>query len=138
MNIIEQVESGYKNNPAYGIKFSIEPEAYNAPDDVEVRFGKNVTELSCGTFYNYQEIIIDGEPFGFLMESQRGRLFDPMCTSFCYCIADCEDDNYDEMFEKYKDNPHFFDAGESIQLNFATLEQFLQFHSEMVAQDYRL
>lgn len=138
MDIIKQIEDKYRRNPKYGVQFSIEPDAYNAPAGTEVVFGKNVTEMSSGTFINFQDIKIDGDPFGFLCESQRGGLLEPICTSFCYLIADCQDADYDEKFEEYKDNPHFFDAGESIQLNFATLEQFLQFHTEMVVRDYRL
>lgn len=138
MDIIKEIEDRYKSAPTYGVQFSIEPDAYKVSDNKNVTFGKNVTELCCGTFYNYQDVIISGKVFGFLEESKSDRLFDPMCTSFCYCIADCQDENYEEVYEKYKNNPHFSDAGESLLLRFATLVQFLQFHAEMVARSYAL
>lgn len=138
MDLIEMVEAPYKNSPAYNVKFSIEPEAYKVPDGVDVKFGKSETELSGGTFINYQTVIINGEEFGFLEERNGGGLLAPMTTSFCFCIADCEDDDFEEVYEKYKDNPHFADCGESLQLCFATLKQFLEFHDKMKANNYQL
>lgn len=129
MNIIEEIEAEYKSRKDYGIQFSIEPEAYvcDIPDD-RLKFGDNTTELQCGTFYNWQPILLDGESVGWLQETRSGRLFDPTTTSFILIIADCsEQDLWDKMLVKHKDNPHLHDAGESLELRFATLQQFIDY-----------
>lgn len=129
MNIIEQIEADYRAMKGYGIQFSIEPEAYECdiPDD-RLIFGDNTTDMQCGTLYNWQPILIDGNSVGFLQEKQSGKLFDPMTITFIYILADCmEQELWDEMLSKHNDNPHLCDAGETLELRFATLQQFVDY-----------
>lgn len=129
MNIVEQIEAEYLAMKGYGIQFSIEPEAYECdiPDD-RLMFGDNTTDMQCGTLYNWQPILIDGNSVGFLQEKQSGKLFDPMTITFIYILADCmEQELWDEMLAKHKGNPHLYDAGESLELRFATLQQFIDY-----------
>lgn len=129
MNIVEQIEAEYRAMKGYGIQFSIEPEAYECdiPDD-RLMFGDNTTDMQCGTLYNWQPILIDGNSVGFLQEKQSGKLFDPMTITFIYILTDCmEQELWDEMLAKHKDNPHLHDAGESLELRFATLQQFIDY-----------
>lgn len=129
MNIVEEIENKYRQAPGYGIQFSIEPECYDCdiPDE-RLMFGDNTTEMQCGTEYNWQPILLDGKQIGILQESQSGRLFDPMKTTFLIIIADCtEHELWDEMMEKHTDNPHLYDAGETLQLRFATLQHMIDY-----------
>lgn len=129
MNIVEQIEAEYRAMKDYGIQFSIEPEAYECdiPDD-RLMFGDNTTDMQCGTLYNWQPILIDGNSVGFLQEKQSGKLFDPMTITFIYILADCmEQELWDEMLSKHNDNPHLCDVGETLELRFATLQQFVDY-----------
>lgn len=129
MNIVEQIEADYRAMKGYGIQFSIEPEAYECdiPND-RLMFGDNTTDIQCGTLYNWQPILIDGNSVGFLQEKQSGKLFDPMTITFIYILADCmEQELWDEMLSKHNDNPHLYDAGETLELRFATLQQFVDY-----------
>ena len=129
MNIVEQIEAEYRAMKGYGIQFSIEPEAYECdiPDD-RLMFGDNTTDMQCGTFYNWQPILIDGNSVGFLQEKQSGKLFDPITITFIYILADCmEQELWDEMLSKHNDNPHLCDAGGTLELRFATLQQFVDY-----------
>ena len=126
MDLIEKINDEYRSRKNHGVTFSIDSEAYECECDVE--FGKNSTEMQCGTLYNWQPIIIGGKEVGYVEESQSGKLFDPMCVSFCVPLADCmEHELWDAMAEKHKDNPHLCDCGESLELRFATLRQLLGF-----------
>lgn len=128
MNIIEQVEKKYRDNPKHGIMFSIDSSAYDCILGDRVVFGDNTTDLQCGTFYNWQDVILDGKVIGYLKEAQSGRMFDPMTISFCVPIADCtEHELWERMESEYKDNPHLYDAGEVLELRFATLNQMLDY-----------
>lgn len=125
-NIVEIVEKRYRDSPYYGVTFSIDADAYECEQNVE--FGESTRDLQCGTFYNWQDILLDGQKVGYLMESKSGRLFDPMCVSFIIPIADCtEPDVWADMENKYKDNPHLWDTDEVLELRFATLKQFIKF-----------
>lgn len=129
MNIVEQIEAEYRAMKGYGIQFSIEPEAYECdiPDD-RLIFGDNTTDMQCGTLYNWQPILIDGNSVGYLQEKQSGKLFDPMTVTFIYILADCmEQELWDEMLSKHNDNLHLYDAGETLELRFATLQQFVDY-----------
>lgn len=129
MNIVEQIEAEYRAMKGYGIQFSIEPEAYECdiPDD-RLMFGDNTTDMQCGTLYNWQPILIDGNSVGYLQEKQSGKLFDPMTVTFIYILADCmEQELWDEMLSKHNDNLHLYDAGETLELRFATLQQFVDY-----------
>ena len=126
MNIVQEIEQRYRNNPKHGITFSIDASAYDCRLGDRVTFGENTTDMQCGTMYNWQDILLDGECIGYLQESQSGRLFDPMTSSFIVPIADCsEHELWDEMEVKYKENPHLYDSGEVLELRFATLNQLL-------------
>lgn len=129
MNIVEQIEAEYRAMKGYGIQFSIEPEAYECDiSDDRLMFGDNTTDIQCGTLYNWQPILIDGNSVGFLQEKQSGKLFDPMTVTFIYILADCmEQELWDEMLSKHNDNLHLYDAGETLELRFATLQQFVDY-----------
>ena len=131
MNIVDKVRNEYKKSKSYGVRFSIEPSAYEYTGKRHVEFGKNFTCRQLGTLLNFQDIIIDGKKFGYLEETERSGLFSPILTSFSYPIADCQDKDYDEVFEANKNNPHFYDNGESLELRFATLEQFMEFYEQV-------
>ena len=127
MNIAQEIEQRYRNNPKHGILFSIDKSAYESNVGDRVSFGDNTTVVQCGKIYNFQDIILDGEVVGYLEEVMNGKIFDPMTSSFIIPIADCsEHDLWNEMEVKYKDNPHLFDSGETLQLRFATLNQLLE------------
>ena len=127
MNIVQEIEQKYRNNPKHGITFSIDASAYDCRLGDRVTFGENTTSMQGGSFYNWQDIILDGKVVGYLEEVESGRLFDPMTSSFIVPIADCsEHELWDEMEVKHKDNPHLYDSGETLQLRFATLNQLLE------------
>ncbi len=126
MNIVDQIMNEYRQRPNHGIQFSVESEAYKCRVGDRVSFGDNTTVLQCGSFYNYQDIILDGNVIGYLEEVQSGRLFDPMTISFVIPIADCsEKDVWEKMLVQFAGNPHLSDEGESLVLRFATLNQIL-------------
>lgn len=128
MSVFEKVQDEYRNRPMHGIQFSIEAEAYLCRLGDRVMFGDNTTEISCGTLFNYQDILLDGKCVGYLTESQSGRTLDPMCVSFCVPIADCsETDKWEQMEKKFNGNPHLCDNGETLLLKFATLNQLLDY-----------
>jgi len=127
MNIVQEIEQRYRNNPKHGVWFSIDASAYECSVGDRVSFGDNTTDMQCGVLFNWQDIILDGKVVGYLQEAKNGRLFDPMTSSFIVPIADCtEHELWDEMKVKYKGNPHLYDAGETLQLRFATLNQLLE------------
>lgn len=127
MNIIQEIEQRYRNNPQYGVWFSIDASAYESSVGDRVSFGGNTTSMQGGAFYNWQDIILDGKVVGYLQEVESGRLFDPITSSFIVPIADCsEHELWNEMEVKYKGNPHLYDSGETLQLRFATLNQLLK------------
>lgn len=128
MNIIEEIEKKYRDNPKHGVTFSIDAEAYECRLGDRVVFGDNTTDMQCGTLYNWQDVILDGKVVGYLQEAQSGRMFDPMTISFCVPIADCmEHELWDKMSEEHKGNPHLHDGGEVLELRFATLNQMLDY-----------
>ena len=132
MNIVQEIEQRYRNNPKHGVQFSIDASAYESSVGDRVSFGDNTTAIQCGALYNWQDIILDGKVVGYLEEVDSGRLFDPMTSSFVVPIADCsEHELWDKMEVKYKDNPHLCDRGETLQLRFATLNQLLE-HLKMI------
>lgn len=127
MDIISEIENKYKSMEDYGVQFSIEPEAYSGGVYENVSFGKNETVMQGGELSNYQDVILDGKNVGFLWERKNGRLFDPIMVSFCIVIADCQDDDFDEVYSRLKDHPNFYDEGEAILFRFATLKQLLEY-----------
>ena len=127
MNIIETINNKYKSNPLYGIQFSIEPSAYDC--DREVELGDNTTYMQCGMMYNYQDVLLDGKPIGFIEERQAGTLFDPMVVSFCITL--CDWDEVDKLTDDIRNNPHFHDAVEAYELRFATLKQLIDYYDKI-------
>lgn len=125
MNIIEEIENEYRKRKLYGIQFSIEPEAYecNISDD-RIVFGENTTAMQCGTFYNWQDIILDGNVIGFIEERRNGKLFDPMTVSFCVILADCTEP--EKITKEMAASPHFWED-ETYQMRFATLQQLIDY-----------
>lgn len=127
MNIVQEIEQRYRNNPKHGVWFSIDASAYESSVGDRVSFGDNTTAMQCGELYNWQDIILDGKVVGYLEEVESGRLFDPMTSSFIVPIADCsEHELWEKMEVKYKDNQHLYDSGEVLELRFATLNQLLE------------
>lgn len=126
MNIIEQIESEYRSSKNYGVQFSIDADAYkcNLPES-RVEFGENESELHLGTFYNWQDILIDGKRVGFLEETRSGRMFHPTTVSFCIFLADCSES--DKITPEIESNPHFFDQVEVYLMKFATLQQMVDY-----------
>ncbi len=124
-NIINEIESRYRSNPLHGVTFSIDATAYDCTD--KIQFGTSETEYSGGNVHNYQDIIYKGKVIGWCHEYQAGRLFDPMCVQFCYPLADCTEHEKCEQLEKrFAKDPHFYN-GETYRLNFATLQQLIDF-----------
>ena len=127
MNIVQEIEQRYRNNPKHGVWFSIDASAYESSVGDRVSFGDNTTAMQCGALYNWQDIILDGKVVGYLQEVESGRLLDPITSSFIVPIADCsEDELWNKMEAKYKENPHLYDSGEVLELRFATLNQLLE------------
>lgn len=128
MNIVQEIEQRYRNNPKHGVWFSIDASAYESSVGDRVSFGDNTTAMQCGALYNWQDIILDGKVVGYLQEVESGRLFDPITSSFIVPIADCsEHELWDKMSEEHKDNPHLHDGDEVLELRFATLNQMLDY-----------
>lgn len=128
MNIIEEIENEIRQNPNFGVKFSIDAEAYECRLGDRVCFGENLTAFQCGSLYNYQDIILDGNVIGYLEEIDDGRLFRPMTASFIIPVADCsESELWEQKEREFADNKHLHDAGEVLELRFATLNQLLDF-----------
>ena len=125
MNIIDEIEQEYRNAKGYGIKFSIEPEAYDCKLGDRVSFGENTTEMRCGTFYNYQPILLDGVEIGFLQEAVSGKIFHPITTSFCVPLADCSEP--EKITDEMRKSHHFDGDGETYLMEFATLNQMLEY-----------
>ena len=128
MNIIEQIENEIRQNKNYGVKFSIDAEAYDCCLGDRVSFGENTIATQCGSIYNYQDIFLDGKTIGYLEEIDCGKLFHPMQTSFIIPIADCtEEELWTQKEKELADNQHLHDADEVLELRFATLNQLLDF-----------
>lgn len=128
MNIVQEIEQRYRNNPKHGVWFSIDASAYESSLGDRVSFGDNTTAMQGGALYNWQDIILDGKVVGYLQEVESGRLFEPITSSFIVPIADCsEHELWDEMEVKYKENPHLYNLGEVLELRFATLNQMLEY-----------
>lgn len=121
---MSDIEAKIKANPMHGIKFSIEPEAYdcNIVPMSRVSFGDNHTFRSGGTTFNYQPVICDGKEVAQLEEIQPYGLFEPMRVSF---IVWFENEEAAKPFRKSK----YFEIGpyENPQLRFATLQQLVDF-----------
>lgn len=127
MDIISEIENKYKSFRDYGVQFSIEPDAYSKGVSDGISFGKNRTVIQGGKLSNYQDVILNGKTVGFLWERTDGGLFDPIMVSFCVFIADCQDDDFGEVYSQLKDHPNFYDEGEAILFRFATLKQLLDY-----------
>lgn len=128
MNILEQVENEYRQNKNFGVQFSIDADAYECRLGDRVSFGESTAAMQCGSFYNYQDIILDGKVVGYLEEVDSGKLFHPITSSFIIPIADCTEEKLWEQKEKeFSENPHLYDAGEVLELRFATLNQVWDF-----------
>lgn len=133
MNIIKKIENEYRSMKGYGVQFSIEPDAYSCDDAVDVAFGENETAIQGGEFHNFQDVFLDGKTIGYLWERKNGRVFDPMMASFCVVIADCQDDDFDDVYSRLKNHPNFYDEGEAILFRFATLKQMLEYVAKAAA-----
>lgn len=128
MNIIEQIENEIRQNKNFGVKFSIDAEAYDCRLGDRISFGENTTATQCGKIFNYQDIILDGKVIGYLEEIDCGKLFHPIQASFIIPIADCsEHDVWEQKEKEFADNPHLHDADEVLELRFATLNQLINF-----------
>lgn len=124
-NIISEIESRYRSNPLHGVTFSIEATAYDCTE--EVQFGESVTANGGGYVENFQDIIINGKVIGWVHEYRNGRLFEPTCVQFCYFLADCTElDKCGQLEKQFANDPHFY-AGETYRLNFATLQQLIDY-----------
>lgn len=120
-DIIKAVEKEYLDNPLCGVQFSIKLDAYDCDiDDSRIEFGNPTNEMRCGNMYNWQDIKIDDQLVGYLFERRRGRLFDPICVSFCMCLPDNVD-------LKFIENPHYDETGGIKSLKFATMQQFVNY-----------
>lgn len=127
MNIIEEIENEYRQSKGYGVTFSIGPEAYNcniADVDSRLSFGESTTAMQCGTLYNWQDIILDGNIIGYLEECQTGKLLHPITTKFIVWLADCSEP--DKITTEMMASPHFWE-GESYEMHFATLQQMIDY-----------
>ena len=123
MNIIEEVEREYRESKNFGVTFHIDPEAYDCRIGDRITFGDNISDLQCGTFYNWQDIILDGDkekPIGVLMEWYRGTLFSPICSTFSVPIPD------EKVTDEMREDPHFWET-EYCEMQFATLNQLLDY-----------
>ena len=130
MNIVQEIEKKYRDNPKHGVTFSIDPSAYECSIGDRISFGENYSHQESGAMYNWQNVYLDmaGNTIGYLEERCSGKLLDPMCVSFCVFLADCMDsETWSEMETKYADNPHLSDIGEVLRLEFATLQQLVEF-----------
>ena len=124
-NIVEQIEQEYRNAKGYGVTFSIDPEAYkcNIPES-RLTFSENTQAMQCGTLYNWQDIILDGEVIGYLEERMTGRFLHPMTFSFVVVLADCSEP--EKITDEMRSDPHFFE-GETYEMQFATLQQLIDY-----------
>ena len=124
MDIIKEIEQEYRNHRNFGVQFSIDADAYDCRLCGRVRFGENMKVQQCGSFINYQNILLDGEFIGWLEEIDCGRLFHPIMTSFVVPIKDSDDE---ELWEEYEGNPHFYEHGDGQEMRFATINQMLDY-----------
>ncbi len=125
MNILQEIEKKYRDNKNYGITFSIDSSAYDCRLGDRVCFGQNTTDLHRGTFYNYQDVLLDGKEIGCLVEEQSGKLLHPMLIHYEYPLADWSEE--DKLTDEMRNNPHFSDEGEYFCMRFATLNQLLDY-----------
>ena len=128
MNIVEQRENEYRSYKGYGVTFSIDASAYESRFGDRVEFGDNTTSMQGGALYNWQDVLLDGNVIGYLEERENGKLFDPMTVTFCVPLADCtEQELWEEKVREFDGNPHLAESGEVLKLEFATLNQMLEY-----------
>ena len=101
-SIIEEAEAEYRNNPLHGVQFSIDADAYNNED---VTFGESEQSTEGGALVSYQDVIYKGQTIGWVKETQSGRMFAPMVTSFYVPLENATEED--------KRSPHYFE-GEGI------------------------
>ena len=123
MNIIEEHENKWRNNPYFGIQFGIDPECYECDMQEErLHFGENYTFMNGGTTYNYQPVIFDGNEVATLEEIQPYNIFEPMRISFIVEL----DENM--LTRKEKKDKHFcMGPYDNPEMRFATLKQLCNY-----------
>ena len=114
-SIIEETEAEYRNNPLHGVQFSIDADAYNNED---VTFGESEQSTEGGALVSYQDVIYKGQTIGWVKETQSGRMFAPMVTSFYVPLENATEED--------KRSPHYFE-GEEDYMRFATLQQMVDY-----------
>ena len=114
-SIIEEAEAEYRNNPLHGVQFSIDADAYNNED---VTFGESEQSTEGGALVSYQDVIYKGQTIGWVKETQSGRMFAPMVTSFYVPLENATEED--------KRSPHYFE-GEEDYMRFATLQQMVDY-----------
>ena len=125
MSIVDKIDAEYRAKEGYGIQFSIDADAYECRLGDRVMFGESVSEMQCGTMYNWQDILLDDKVIGWLEESRSGKLLHPMVICFSVWLADCTEEG--KITNDMRKNPHFCDAGEYYCMRFATLNQMLDY-----------
>ena len=119
MNIIKHIESKYRKSPDFGVRFSIDPEAYICDiSDERLALGEPNIFMNCGVSCNNQPILIDGVEVGFVHE-RTGYGLSPMITSFMVGLDD-------EVSEETRQDPHFLED-EWNYMCFATLQQMIDY-----------
>lgn len=114
-SIIEEAEAEYRNNPLHGVQFSIDADAYNNED---VTFGESEQSTEGGALVSYQDVIYKRQTIGWVKETQSGRMFAPMVTSFYVPLENATEED--------KRSPHYFE-GEEDYMRFATLQQMVDY-----------
>lgn len=123
MNIIEEHENKWRNNPYFGIQFGIDPECFECDIPEErLNFGKNDTWMNCGTTYNYQPVLFEGNEVAMLEEIQPYNIFEPMRISFIVGLDE------DKLTRKEKKSKHFcMSPYDNPQMRFATMKQLCEY-----------
>ena len=127
-NLAQFYEDKVRKMKCYGTQFSIDPDAYDCRLGDRITFGDCRISQEHSPRIGVQAVLLDGSnELGLLVTIQEHNIFMPLMTSFEVWLADCDDDNFDEVRNLHEDNPHFCDMGEWISMKFATINQMLDY-----------
>lgn len=125
MGLIEKIDNEVRNRVGYGITFTIDNEKIS--DDLERRisFGESIVSHIRGDMVNYQNIELDGRVVGYVREYSSHNFLRPMETSYCIWLADCTEEGL--LTDEMRSDVHFVDCGESFELWFGSLVDFVDY-----------
>lgn len=129
MNLAQEYENECRAHPNYGVLFSLPEDAYAecGVDDERVVMGESQTINNHGTTLNFQDVLLDGEDIGYVVETSPYNPLKPMTVQFNIGLPD-------DAPEELRANPHFVE-GEWNSLRFATLKQLVDYRLKFATKE---